>query len=154
MSEHKQTLLIDEDDIQQIKMLSESAEKSPTDGLESYEILENSIGNISTKSDDISNTIDEIEKIILQTRILSLNAAVETARAGEQGRGFSIVAREMGILAEEIKNNIKVIEEYSKDIISNVKQTAVMAEETKEKIELSEMSAQLVNQFVSGIKPK
>lgn len=56
---------------------------------------------------DISKTIAEIQDktkiitdIVFQTKLLSFNASVEAARAGEHGRGFSVVAGEIGNLAQ------------------------------------------------------
>lgn len=41
-----------------------------------------------------------INEIVFQTKLLSFNASVEAARAGEAGKGFSVVAEEVGNLAQ------------------------------------------------------
>ncbi len=43
-----------------------------------------------------------IDRIMLRTQILSMNARLESTRAGEAGQGFGVVAREMGAVADEV----------------------------------------------------
>jgi len=43
-----------------------------------------------------------IDRIMLRTQMLSMNARLEATRAGEAGQGFGVVAREMGSVAEEV----------------------------------------------------
>lgn len=64
-----------------------------------------SLGDASGKSRDavrsIAENLSEINELVQQTNILSLNASVEAARAGEQGKGFAVVAKEVGRLADQ-----------------------------------------------------
>lgn len=68
------------------------------------------LSNIETTNHEFSEVISVINKIaektnvindiVFQTRLLAFNASVEAARAGEHGKSFSVVAEEIGKLAQ------------------------------------------------------
>lgn len=115
---------IDKDIIDKIQFIS-NAITSAQKGIEEIDDIEDRIINsknmldksskniieLRNYSDEVVSLIDLINTISNQTKMLSLNASIEAARAGEHGKGFSIVAMEVGKLANETETVSKKIEE-------------------------------------------
>ncbi|UBF29710.1 methyl-accepting chemotaxis protein [Kovacikia minuta CCNUW1] len=113
---------------------------------------------LGESSQQISKVVSLIEKIALQTNLLSINAGIEAARAGQEGQGFSVVAEEIGELAiksaaatseiEEIVSTIQtetgqVIEAMEKSIFKVVEGTHLV-EDTKQSLnQILEVSQQI-----------
>lgn len=97
--------------------------------------LQKNLGEITEMVEAI-NQIGEktklINDIVFQTKLLSFNAAVEAARAGEHGKGFSVVAQEVGNLAEA---SGKSAQEISDMLASSSKLVNATSENIKKQIE-------------------
>ncbi len=63
-------------------------------------VLEEEIGGMLERSQDIASKTHDLKKVSTQQKLLSVNAAIEAGRAGDAGKGFRIVANQMGELAE------------------------------------------------------
>ncbi len=73
-------------------------------------------------SDDIGGVVKLIHDIAEQTRMLAMNATIESVRVGEAGAGFRVIANEVKTLAvrtaaatEDISAAIKNMREHSHD---------------------------------------
>lgn len=93
--------------LQKIDGIEERIKNSKTMVMESS----NQIIKLKNYSDEVGGLVDLIHSISSETKMLSLNASIEAARAGEDGKGFSVVAMEVGKLAEETDKVSKKIEE-------------------------------------------
>jgi len=75
---------------------------------DAYEV-KTSIANINKQMVDINKAVNNIEDITFRTKILSLNASVESAHAGEAGKGFAVVAGDIKELATKSSENSYLI---------------------------------------------
>lgn len=66
--------------------------------------------------ENIESLSGAIMGITTQTNLLALNASIEAARAGEAGKGFSVVAGEIGKLAEKSKETILKIQDVTNEV--------------------------------------
>ncbi len=115
------------------------------------EVILERVDQGNAKITGIVNLIQEIGQktkiindIVFQTKLLSFNASVEAARAGEHGKGFSVVAEEVGNLAQmsgtaakEISNLLESstqrVEEIVRETRSLVEQEARRGRDKVEK---------------------
>lgn len=81
---------------------------------------------------DIGNKTKVINDIVFQTKLLSFNASVEAARAGEAGKGFSVVAEEIGKLAELSGTSAM---EIAKLLTESIRQVENIVQETTKNVD-------------------
>ena len=123
---------------------AEQASQVATDAIEAISRMEQS-------SQEISNIIGLINKISMQTNILSLNAGVEAARAGEFGRGFAVVASEIRALAERSANASKEIAALITKAAADVISSATQVHNAREALERITSQVIEINEVITKI---
>lgn len=134
--------------VNEVLQISQVSQKS----MEQLSAAMNTIMQSNIRIEKLVNIIQEIgektqiiDDIVFKTQLLSFNASVEAERAGEHGRGFSVVAQEVGNLAQLsgkaaleisaiVKSSIKEAESAASENKVNVVTGEKLATETKEKI--------------------
>ena len=134
--------------------------------------LRNTVGETAKKmkrlgesSQKISQAVSFIEEIALKTNVLSINATVEAGRAGEYGQGFTLVAEQVGALAEqsaavtkEIASIVAAIQTETQEVnqamesgTTQVVETTRLLEVTKQDLGQVLAKSQEVNQLMGSI---
>ena len=120
---------------------------------------------LGESSQKISQAVSFIEEIALKTNVLAINASVEAGRAGEYGQGFTIVAEQVGALAEqsaaatkEISSIVTAIQAETQEVnqamesgTSQVVETTRLVETTKQSLNLVLEKSQEINQLMGSI---
>ena len=134
--------------------------------------LRSTVGETSKKmkrlgesSQKISQAVSFIEEIALKTNVLAINASVEAGRAGEYGQGFTIVAEQVGALAEqsatatkEIASIVAAIQAETQEVNQamesgtvQVVETTRLVENTKQSLAQALEKSQAINQLMESI---
>lgn len=110
-----------------------------------------SIANLQTVKEDITDIIEVINTIAEQTSLLALNASIEAARAGEQGRGFAVVADEVRVLASKTVEATQKIEALITRLNEETEQSVKQVENVNNKITESDTLVKKANDALNSI---
>lgn len=119
LEEITQTMRENSNNISELSANSETLKKEVEKGKNLSKKTSDSMEEINTHVEAITESITIIDQIAFQTNILSLNAAVEAATAGEAGKGFAVVAAEVRNLANRSAEAAKKIKELVESATSS-----------------------------------
>ncbi len=140
--------------------------------VESILALRTTVGETSKKmkrlgesSQKISQVVSFIEEIAMNTNVLAITATVEAGREGEYGQGFTVVAEQVGALAEqsaaatkEIASIVATIQAETKEVnqamesgTTQVVETTRIVESTKQSLGVVLEKSQEINQLMESI---
>ena len=90
---------------------------------------------LSVAVKEIGVTLELINDISNSTNLLALNASIEAARAGEAGKGFSVVAMEVGNLANSTQKSLAEVKTVIERVQNNVKEINDQIHENSSKLD-------------------
>lgn len=102
---------------------------------------------------EVSSKTMVINDIVFKTQLLSINASIEAARAGQHGKGFSVVAEEVGNLAQMSGAAAKEIQTLIQD---SQRQVAQIIETTQARVgdgeQVSSEAMGAFNEIARGVQ--
>ncbi|HHV63990.1 MAG TPA: hypothetical protein GXX46_02775 [Peptococcaceae bacterium] len=122
----------------------EAITKETEIGRSHMEGLLSSVAKVKSSIHDISHIIELINGIAGQTKLLALNATIEAARAGKNGQGFSVVAGEIGKLAQRSSEAVKEITQLIDNSTAAADESAKITQKTVE-------SFKNINDSIEGV---
>ena len=88
------------------------------------------IDELLLETEKMTSILAAINKLSNSTKILGLNASIESARAGEAGKGFSVVAQEIGRLSANTNQAATEIAQMLTSIEAQLKTIGAKSQDT------------------------
>lgn len=153
------------EEIDQVTMavneIAEGVQKSSENNHEVYRLM----GALLEETQKMNHILTAINKLSNSTKILGLNASIESARAGAAGRGFSVVAKEIerlsssttqsakeiGDMLGSIEVQLNNISERSKETTDTFMQQAASLEEIAATMENLNSNVKVIDDYVQQL---
>ncbi len=128
--------------------LAQSAEE----GIQKQKDMNDIISHIEEESKTLTQANSVIATIASQTKLLSMNAAIEAAHAGSAGDGFRVVAEEIRKLSDTSAYQSKTIREQLKIISNSISQVVSASQSSSQTFANLSTSIQSTDKIVNNIK--
>lgn len=102
---------------------------------ELFQSLEEKLIQTNGKLQSIKSSAKDLNQIAMQTKIISINATIESAHAGKYGKGFSVVSSEIKNLANKSEQIIESNQENQESLLKDIQDFERCVSEIKEKID-------------------
>lgn len=131
-------------DANNTKLISNIVEQINSIKLKSLNLTKQ-IAFLSDASSRINETIKDLGRITVQTRMLAINASIEAARAGVAGRGFSVVAQELQNLSKNTSKLLSNMSESIENINNSIKLSTLSTDDNTISIETISTTIDILN---------
>ncbi len=111
-----------------LKFTFDELKEQSTEGANISKDITFDVEKLVAQSTSIAEYITKINDVARQTKLLSLNATIESTKAGVHGKGFAVVADEIKILSE---NSLKVSALIEKAVYEIFNMTRAVDKSTK-----------------------
>ncbi|MCE8417313.1 methyl-accepting chemotaxis protein [Rhodovulum sulfidophilum] len=136
-------------------LLARTNEKLQDSARNGDRLLDGALSEMRTAreaADKVTEIVDLVGDIAVQTNLLAFNAAIEAARAGEHGAGFSIVADEVRKLAERNGEAAREISRHIERANDSILRSADGTEQTIERIRaIGSMAEEAIGGLTQGV---
>lgn len=109
----------------------------------SAELSVTTVNALNNKINEVNVLLSSIEQIANQTNLLALNASIEAARAGENGKGFTVVASEIGALANQSSQIVQEINALNAQMLS---QAQIVTNQVQHELTITAEGSKLINE--------
>jgi len=108
-------------------------------GRQEFDVLFQSLGEqivqMDTRVKSLRGSAQDLNMIARQTKIISLNAAIESAHAGQYGKTFAVVAAEIKQLADKSEGLIESNQSKQESLADNIVELMNNVNNIKEKVD-------------------
>ena len=118
---------------------------------EQVRAIAKAMNDLTRRTQQIGDIVATVKELAEQSNLLALNAAIEASRAGEHGRGFSVVAMEMGKLAEQSRAAAGQVRSMLADVEKGTREAAGATDEGSKRAEAAVQLAQGAGRNIEGL---